>query len=209
MRNPTYHIAQIVAVSLLVLGASQAVSAERDHESGFFLRLATGGEPAKTDISDSFGNSLELSGVGVDVEIAIGGIIAPNLAVHGTLWGWVITDPDAEVVIAGFDPMSGEFPGELTLSALGGGVTYYFMPINIYLTGSIGFGSISLDVEGESGDTDTGLALEAAVGKEWFVSDRWGLGLAVGITYHSFPDPDVDENWNGISIPVRFSATFN
>ena len=209
MRNPKYHIAQIVAVSLLVLGPSQAVSAEKDHESGFFLRLAIGGEPASTELSDSFGDSVELSGVGTDIEIAIGGIIAPNLALHGTIWGWVITDPDAEVAVGGSAPMSGELSGDLTLSALGGGLTYYFMPINIYLTGSIGFGSMSIDLGGVSGDTDTGLALEAAVGKEWFVSNRWGLGLAVGITYHSFPDPDVDESWSGISIPVRFSATFN
>jgi hypothetical protein len=54
-----------------------------------------------------------------------------------------------------------------------------------------------------------GLALEAAAGKEWFVSNRWGLGIAVGFTYHSLPDGGVDENWRGWSIPIRFSATFN
>lgn len=183
--------------------ATDARSGARDHLDGFFLRLAAGGSPGGTEISDPSGDA-ELSGVGVDLEIAIGGVVAPNLAVHGTLFGWSIADPDAKV-----GGVSGNINGDLSLGAVGAGVTYFIMPANFYLTGTVGFGSLTLDVGGVSGDSDTGVVLEFAVGKEWFVSDRWGLGAAVGLMYHSIPDGVLDENWSGLNVPIRFSATFN
>ncbi len=207
--NLKCQIAGVVAVSLLVFCVSPAISGERDHEGGFFLRLAAGAGPAGTKFSNDTGDSVDLSGLGVDVEIAIGGVITPNLALHGTLWGWTIAEPDAEVVLGGGIPVTGKLRGDLRINAVGIGLTYYFMPINLYLTGSVGFGSLTIDLETVSGESDTGVIVEAAVGKEWFVSNRWGLGVAVGVTVHSMPDAIASEKWSGISIPVRFSATFN
>jgi hypothetical protein len=198
----------IVAVAILFAGASPAVCAERDHEEGFFLRLGVGGGPAGSEIKVG-SEKIKLDGTGVDLEVAIGGIIVPNLAVHGTIFGWLITDPDAEIDLSGIPPASGTLDGDFSLNSVGVGLTYYVMPINLYLTGTLGFGQLSLDLGSISGDSDTGFSMEAAVGKEWFVSNRWGIGVAVGIIYHSFSDPGVDENWSGISIPIRFSATFN
>ena len=202
MQHLKYCVALIAAVSVLSLTAPDGVCGERDHENGFFLRLALGGGPAKSRI-ESGPEFLEFSGTGLDIEIAVGGIVAPNLAVHGTVFGWLISDPDLKS-----DYGSVQAKGDLNLSALGAGLTYYFMPINIYLSGTVGFGQLSGDGDID-GSTDTGLILEAVAGKEWFVSNRWGLGVAVGFTYHSLPEPDIDPNWKGWSIPIRFSATFN
>lgn len=208
MKYPSLFISLILAAAVLVLGVPQAMCAERDHEEGFFLRLSGGAGPAGSEIEvDS--DRIKMDGIGADLEVAIGGIVAPNLAVHGTIWGWMITDPDAEIELSGLPPASGTIDGDFSLSAVGAGLTYYFMPVNIYLTGSLGIGQLSFDIGGLTLDSDTGFSLEAAVGKEWFVSDRWGIGVAVGITYHTISDADVDENWSGISIPVRFSATLN
>ena len=94
--------------------------------------------------------------------------------------------------------------------ALGGGLTYYMMPANIYFTGSLGMGKLSYeDDEGNDSDTDMGLALDLAIGKEWWVGNSWGLGVAGSMNYHSFGDDVVDENWEGISFGLRFSATMN
>ncbi|MEJ2722253.1 MAG: hypothetical protein P8181_14125 [bacterium] len=192
----------VVCVSVLVFGVTDGVCGDRDHQNGFFLRLALGAGPARSKIS-SGPQFVKFSGGGADMEIAIGGIVTPNLALHGTLFGWAINDPNGETHLG-----SGDVNGDLTMSALGIGLTYFFMPVNLYLSGSVGVGSLSGggNIDGES---DTGLALEAVAGKEWFVSKRWGLGVSVGFTYHSFPDGGVDENWKGWSIPIRFSATFN
>ena len=95
------------------------------------------------------------------------------------------------------------------MSGVGAGVTYWFMPVNLYLTGTLGIGTLRVDGGGNSDTSDAGFALEMALGKEWFVSDRWGLGIGAGFTYHAIPDGGIDESWSGTSFTLRFSATFN
>jgi hypothetical protein len=181
----------------------------RDHEKGFFLRMLAGGGSAGSKI-ESGSDSIDLSGTSGVFDLAIGGTVAPNLAIYGTFFGWLVSDPDAEVKVGGVGNGSGSINGDLDMTAFGAGVTYYFMPINLYLAGNIGMGSLS----GDGGDlegleTDSGLALNFLVGKEWWVSGRWGLGVAGAFGYHSFPDKDVDENWTGTNFSLLFSVTFN
>lgn len=58
-------------------------------------------------------------------------------------------------------------------------------------------------------ESNSGLALDFTVGKEWWVGGNWGLGLAGCFGYHSIPDGGVDANWSGTSFGLRFSATMN
>lgn len=192
----------VLAGSLVALAAPSLAWAggPKDHDKGFFLRMLLGGGGAGTELPDS---SFEFSGTGYVFDIAIGGTIAPNLAIHGSYFGWAISDPDVT-----FGPLSGSYSGTLDLSAFGGGVTYYFMPSNIYLCGNIGVATLSSDgdIEGES---DSGYALEFLAGKEWWVGGKWGLGVAGAFGYHSVPEPDIDDNWSGTNWAILFSATFN
>jgi hypothetical protein len=192
----------MTAAVVLVLAGSAWAAGIRDHNQGFFLRLSAGGGSASTELD--LGPNLKMSGGMSDVNIAIGGIVSPNLALHATIFGWVVSDPDVKFV-----GRSAEASGDLDLSALGIGLTYYFMPANFYISGSVGGGSLSLDVSTGEGETDTGPVLDLTVGKEWWVSDGWGLGAALAVGYHSVPEKDIDENWTGTSFAVRFSATFN
>lgn len=58
-------------------------------------------------------------------------------------------------------------------------VTYYFMPINLYLTGAIGASRVGLDYGGDNSDWGNfGVGLNLDVGKEWWVGDDLGVGLA-------------------------------
>ena len=188
---------------------SSASAGERDHSGGFFLRLAAGGGVADTENS---GLPLDFSGLGGELDIAIGGVVAENLALHGTVFGWLISDPDVEGEVITSDSkrrsISGTASGDLDMTAVGGGITYYFMPVNIYLSGSVGVGSLNGggDISGES---DNGFAGMVTAGKEWWVSNRWGLGVAGVFGFHSFPEPGVRENWSGWNLAVMFSATFN
>ena len=196
----------VVLVLALAVPATAWSSGAAHRHDGFLLRLSAGFGVASSDAEDEFGDNLEMSGLSGDVNFAIGGMVAPNLALHGTLWGWSIADPDVEL---NNDDL-GDLNGDLTMSALGIGVTYYFMPTNLYLSGSFGVGQLSLDVEGVGdADTDWGPVLDATIGKEWWVSANWGLGLAGGVGFHSIPDDDIDDNWSGVSLGLRFSATFN
>lgn len=200
------HVIIVIALLGLLLSSPAAWSGPRDHNDGFFLRLSGGGGSAKTSIS-LLDEDFELSGTGGDVNVAVGAIVTPNLALHGTVWGWAISDPDWSWGELEID----NIPADLTLSAVGGGFTYYFMPVNMYLSGSAGMGILSVDAPGGSGETDGGLSFDVTLGKEWWVGDRWGLGVAGGFSYHSIPEPEpeIDENWSGTSFGLRFSATMN
>jgi hypothetical protein len=188
--------------------ATTAQAGARDHDGGFFLRLSAGGGPARTEFNEGT-ESMELSGFGFDFNMAIGGMVAQNLALHGTLGGWTVSNPDAEGATFLVGPFSGEFEGDVTMSMFGGGLTYYFMPINIYVSGSVGAATLSSDSPAGEGETDMGPAFDLTVGKEWWVGNKWGLGLAVAFGYHSLPEKDSSENWSGTSFTVRFSATLN
>lgn len=194
----------IVALALVVPATAWSSGAARRHDQ-FFLRLSAGFGGASSDARDNFGDRWEFSGLTGDVNFAIGGIVGRNLALHGTLWGWSIGDPDLEI-----NSDSAELNGSLTMSAIGIGVTYYFMPTNLYLSGSLGLGQLELDVPGVgAADTDMGLVLDATLGKEWWVSANWALGLAGALGVHSIPEDGFDDNWSGVSVGLRFSATFN
>lgn len=193
---------QVLIVAMLTLAMAASASAgPADHNNGFFLRLAGGGGYASTSINDPNTFKLELSGIGGGFSAAIGAMVKPNLALHGTVWGWLIGSPDAK--INGTD--AGSFPGNLNMSAIGGGATYYFMPANVYFTGNLGVGQLSTD----GGSSDPGIVLDFGLGKEWWVSPKWGLGLNAGVNYHNVPDGGVSENWSGTSFVLNFSATMN
>ncbi len=206
----------LVAAAVLCLdaGTSTAGGAPRTHD-GFFLRLAVGGGHAgsKLEVPDTpatpGGADIDLSGTSGDVDLAIGGMVQPNLAIHATIFGWSVSDPDADIRIGTLSG-KGTLNGTATMSAIGPGVTYYVMPANLYFTGSLGVGRFKLsdttDVDGES---KSGFALALGLGKEWWVGNQWGLGLSGGLTSHSIADKDVSENWSGTSFGVRFSATMN
>jgi hypothetical protein len=197
-----------VILALALFSTSAEAGNPREHD-GFFLRLSAGGAHASTEL-DAGGTEgeLELSGPSADFNFAVGGVIAKNLAIHGTFFSWYVEDPDAEFeggVIEG----EGEVDGDLDMFAWGGGLTYYFMPVNIYVSASVGAATLSLETDDAEVDSDTGIAGDLTLGKEWWVGNSWGLGVAGAMGLHSIPDDEIDESWSGMSFAVRFSATFN
>jgi len=98
---------------------------------------------------------------------------------------------------------------------LGGGLTYYFMPNNIFISGSIGMGGFSLtDVANSSNNvsTNNGFSMQLKAGKEWWVSRKWGLGVA--LTYgktnvNNTPSSDIKEKINSNRFGIVFNATLN
>jgi hypothetical protein len=187
-------------ILLLASNASAQDPGARDHADGFFLRMAAGFGYAQ---SKNDGFPLEFTGAPAELDIAIGAVVTENLAIHATLFGWLISDPDVDGVLG-----SGTASGDADMTAFGVGVTYYFMPVNIYLSASLGAGSFSAtgDIEGES---DSGLAGQLTAGKEWWVSNRWGLGVSGVFGFFTLPESTSSENWKGYNLAIMFSTTFN
>ncbi len=192
----------LVSLVLIVLSIN-AFAGSRDHDGGFFLRLSTGGGGAETEFSDpSF--PAKFYGASSDANIAIGACVFNNFALHATMFGIVMPEPTYEL-----GGLEGMFNGNVSVFSIGIGGTYYLMPANIYFSGSMGFGTIKLEIGGGAVESDPGPAFDITLGKEWWVGGNWGLGVAGSFGYHSIKESESDYGWSGTSLAVRFSATLN
>lgn len=167
------------------------IQAQQDHEPGFFLRsyfLATSStgqfkteHPESTDTVEL--EDLSLKGVSVLTNIQLGGFVFPNFAIHGGFWGIGAISPELSD-----DAYS---DGSYRLGGLGVGFSYYFMPYNVYITPEYHFGVASAEFRNDllskkykASYTGSGFGL--SIGKEWFSSSNWGIGVALNYYQHTF-----------------------
>jgi hypothetical protein len=175
---------------------------------GFYLRLHVG--PAFTKISgtDSFGTTTEYSGGGASLGISMGGALSDSVVLFGTALGSAADN--ALVKTNGFN--SGHLDGSINVFGLGGGMAYYFVPHNVFISGALMGMTFQLaDSQGKDYyTTKSGLGAELMIGKEWWVSDNWGIGLAGEVIGASMKDKDDDTlKWSSSSFGVVLSATYN
>jgi hypothetical protein len=177
---------------------------------GFFLQmdLGFGSMKSKSDtFTDPFlgAGQLEFSGAAGQFGIANGGAVMPNFIVAGHLWGATVSSPD--VKFAGNTGSTTDTTQ--TLSGIGVNLTYYLMPYNVYLSATPSIGGLTVEQGNTKFETDSGFAIRLAVGKEWWVSTNWGLGLNLQYAHGSNQDKDgvttFGTNWFG----AAFSATYN
>ena len=174
-------------IFIAVLAVAAMAMAESHTHDGFFLNLALGfGYQGFTYDANKAIFDMEANGMSSEFDIKLGGCIAPNTLLHATILG---------------------------VANVGIGVTYY-LPQNVFFSGSIGLAAFNLQDNTDSdneitGQTDSGLGVQLAVGKEWWVSDNWGLGVSAAFTYGAAEDKDDMGDANAFGVNVMFSATFN
>lgn len=173
---------------------------------GFYMRLHIG--PGFMSLS-SDGDKWTASGASFGV--ALGGIVAPNLAVFGTLFILETADPDQTSGGVSQGTQNGITIG---LGGLGGGVAYYFEPLNLYLSGAIA--GVSFQMKDSNNvlpdrNSKTGFGFQGMVGKEWWVTQDWGLGVAAELIAASIKDdPAVSTaSYSATTFALLFSATYN
>jgi len=171
---------------------------------GFFLRL-DGGIGYMNSSASSGGVSESISGVSSDFGVAVGGAVAENFILAADLWANAAYSPN--VTLGG---ASATVYGNASLVGLGLNLTYYFMPANVYLSVSPSLTAVGLSVNGVSSSTQAGFGGKIALGKEWWVGDHWGLGVAghflFSINNDQGPNPPT---WTTLAGGVAFSATLN
>ena len=199
-------------VFLAILATAAMAMAESHTHDGFFLNLALGfGYQGFTYDADKAAFDMEANGVSSEFDLKLGGTIAPNTILHATLLG-VTNTAEIEAKRNGKKLGSSSDMSE-NMSMLGIGVTYY-LPENIFFSGSIGMAAFNLQDNTDEdkdimGQTKNGIGVQIAAGKEWWVSDNWGLGASVAFTYGAAEDKDDLGDASAYAVNVMFSATFN
>lgn len=163
---------------------------------GFFLRLNTGlGVFAyRTRLSEQDNvrfNTVKHTTLGVGGGCSIGKALRENLLMH---FDFSFSIQPIEQTNYRAIEMDDRPKSTQASFLLGLGMTYYFMPYNLYLSGSTGVLISSLDLrdhsyslsepyEDSSGALFLGIGLGLTLGKEWWISENWGLGLALMAHY--------------------------
>jgi hypothetical protein len=173
---------------------------------GFFLRLSLGMGYENFHLNSGRGDLFNIGGFGYGSSLAIGGCVVPNLALHADFFGSGVFDPHFEQ--NGVD--LGELTdGQTTQNAVGFGATYYFMPLNLYVGLSLGVGFVRIDHPDLTIEPDPGFAMNAMVGKEFWVGNDWGIGVAAQFIYNHIPTENSQANSEWTSFNILFSATYN
>jgi len=197
----------LLAIPFLVLPTIPNYARAKPHtHDGFLLRLSLGFGYENLSVEDGIGTSTDVGGFGAGTSIGIGGIVADNLAINADLFGAAVVSPNVEqngVELGEADDTS------VSLSGIGVGATYYIMPVNVYVALSLGFAATSITIDGSKFESDSGFAMNAMVGKEFWVGDEWGIGVAAQFIYCNVPTTSDDADASFVSGNVMFTATFN
>lgn len=197
---------------LTALAASFSFATSEPHvHDGFFLNFAMGMGYQSMDYTtynydeDTYGHS----GLATDIDVKLGCSVTDMVAVHITLTG----DTPTESVGEGRD----DNEVKANLSLLGIGTTLYF-PGNYLASASLGIGQFRVYddistfharvVTNPDKYSRSGFAFQIAAGKEWWVSDNWGIGATAALLY-GFETNLADARESSLSISLRFSATYN
>ena len=193
----------LLTVPLIALGQERgpALSTESTvhRHLGFYLHLDTGVGYLSSSPSQPSGAS-SLSGAAIPLSIVIGGAVAEDWILAGDLWG-----------VAGPAP-SGTSWGTTAFGGAGLNVTHYFMPANVYLSLTPSFTGLVFDGSQPFVDrAASGFGVKLALGKEWWVGDHWGLGVALQGYFASNVGHGTAEGtkWTTWGGGLVFSATYN
>ncbi|MDD9932007.1 MAG: hypothetical protein OXT09_00310 [Myxococcales bacterium] len=119
---------------------------------------------------------LDVSGAGLLLGLDLGTALGASTALHARLSEMSLPDPG---IRADGEELAPRGDSTRAPTYLGAALSHYLMPLNLYGTASVGLAV--LRQPGFDGDTslgDVGWGLNLDVGKEWWVSDNWGVGLA-------------------------------
>lgn len=204
----------ILLVASFNLSKAQAQSNSQGNgyhqHDGFYLSMSIG--PVFGKITDDIINNykMDITGTGCQFDFKIGGAISENLILHATLLSNSLAGPTVKV-----SKQSVQAPNNLTVgeAMIGGGLTYYVMPSNIFLSGSLGFGNFTVIDSKNDINTSTkrGFSMQLKAGKEWWISKNWGFGISLtyGKTNLTNKSDGIEEKMDSNRFGILFNTTFN
>jgi hypothetical protein len=161
---------------------------------------------------DSYQGATEvISGGGMAMSLAFGGVVAPNLVIFGELSETSAFNPTYELTGQSSQTLDST---NVNLMGIGPGIAYYLEPLNLFFSGTLTLAQVtasdSSDSSNTSGDvTDYGFGASLMIGKEWWVSTNWGIGASTMLHFASMKVNGYDARMNATGLSVLFSATYN
>lgn len=171
---------------------------------GFYLRFFLGLGYTSMELEDA---DLTVSGAGGAFGIAAGVAVSENFIIFAEIFDDIAVNPEVEMGGSSLDTED----VSAGVVAIGLGAAYYIQPSNMYVSGTLSMGQLTVQQDGEEvGESEFGPGLSLMVGKEWWVSDNWGLGLALQLYAGSMKDNSDDgPTWRTTAAAIVGSATFN
>ncbi len=171
---------------------------------GFALRLDTGIGYMASRASDL---DATMKGATLSFGFLIGGAVAENVILAGDVW---FTGAVSPTFTLGGTAVTVPGNSSLDLGGIGLNFTYYFMPVNIYVSASPSITTVSVTEAGMSARTKEGFGMKIALGKEWWIGDHWGMGVAGQLFFSSNQDQGTNPpTWGTFAGAFAISATYN
>jgi hypothetical protein len=180
---------------------------------GFFLRINFGVGYGVAQLKGSAIPDEVYSGPGFGSSIDLGSALAENLILHARLRDASIAWPSVTFDDEEPSGVSAVLVSQVMAAV---GLQYYFMPINVFVGLSVGIAGMETVLE-RSGKDDVrnnaraGVGIDLDVGKEWWVSESWAIGVAgrlslVRVSAEAVVDEDAD--FRGGFLAVLGTATY-
>ena len=186
---------------------------------GFFFSVNTGPVIGNIvlDGNDSMNSKMEISGIGGQVDIKVGGVVSEyaNLIISVDLAYRMISAPSISLNGISVKTKDGVTASDLLF---GVGITKYFMPSNAFISATFGSGSFGMeytkvnilnlsDSKNFNVNSADGFGFQLKGGIEWWYDENWGIGVTGGIAKIMVDDPE--GKFSTTKYFLQLSATFN
>jgi hypothetical protein len=198
--------AVVLTVAVLAFESTPARAEGRYHD-GFQFRGAVG----FGYLSDAESNDATLGGGAGVLEVYLGGMPVPGLAIGGFLSGAWALGPSVRV--NGFRASSSDT--SLALATVGPYIDFYPNPRRgLHVLGTLGLARLTASFDNgtvSASDSGTGFTLGGGIGYDWWVGRDWSLGILGRFTFAA-----TSRTFDGVSVSestflpaVLFSFTYN
>ncbi|MCP4675176.1 MAG: outer membrane beta-barrel protein [Deltaproteobacteria bacterium] len=208
MRIP---LAGLVVLATLFFSAASEADEARTHD-GFHMRWGVG-LVAATGTSEGENAPYSFVAPGILDGVQLGGNLRENLS--------LFFEADSLILFSGNKNIGTDSKSEnndtsetTTYGFLTGiGMGHYFMPANLYVSGAFGatLNNFAVSDDGIDFDTDNiGLGFTVMAGKEWWVSDGWGVGVGGQLLYMANKGEGTSKFTNHtLAFGMILTATYN
>ncbi len=195
---------------------TQNAPKETNAHHGFYLSL-TGGlafGAITLNATNAAFSQLEANGAGFQYDLKIGAVVSTdeNLilsldAIRRSISGpsWTL---DGNQVVAASNVAASD-------AMYGIGITKYFMPSNMFVSGTFGLGTFQILYGNSKVTSRRGPAIQLKGGEEWWIAGNWGFGMSLGLAHIAAddqPDPS-NSSYSGklstTKVFIALSLTYN